>query len=418
MNTTRKIAYNTVAQMVGKAATTITTLLITVLITRRFGPSGYGDFTIMMAYSALFYIVSDFGLNAIVTRDLSADQTKTARYFKNLLAMRLVVSMFLFAVGALALFLFPYSRFVKMGVIISLLTIFTQALHTTGNAIFQTRLRYDLSVLAAILGSLTILILAFFLVMSGRGLLPIVGGYAAGGVVMVVASLIFARRLIGTVGLSFELDLWRHLFLAALPLGIATVFTVVLQRADAIIISVLRSNEVVGYYGASYKIFEFALVFPTFFINSVYPIMVRHFKDGQERLLRTVKLSGLFLFGVSILGLVSGYFLSPLMVKIVAGPEFGESVLALRLLLIGLPFFYLSALFLWLLITLGKQKQIPIVYGVGALSNVVLNLIFIPRYSLYAAAVTTWVSEALILVLLIYLSHCALTTSKNLQSSQ
>ena len=63
MNTSQKVAYNTVAQLIGKAATTITTLLLTVLITRRFGPAGYGDFTVMMAYAALFYIVAAFPIN-------------------------------------------------------------------------------------------------------------------------------------------------------------------------------------------------------------------------------------------------------------------------------------------------------------------------------------------------------------------
>jgi len=408
MNTKQKIAYNTIAQLVGKAATTLTTLLLTVLITRRFGPSGYGDFTIMMAYSALFYIVADFGLNAIATRDFASDESKIVRYFKNLIGLRLVMALVLFAIGVAALVFFPYSRFVKVGILVSLLTIFTQALYSSGNAVFQTKLRYDLSVLAAILGSGVILVLSFLAVTRGFGLLPIVGSYVVGGVVMVGVSLFFVRRIVGVVGVGKDFGLWRYLFMAALPLGITTIFTVVLQKADALLLSVLKGSEAVGLYGASYKIFEFALVFPTFFVNSVYPIMVRHFQDGQERLVRTIKFSGLFLFAVSLVASVVGYFLAPWIIKVVAGPEFFESVRALRLLLLGLPVFYLSALFLWLLITLGKQKQIPFVYAVGALVNVVLNVILIPRYSFHASAVITWTSELLILVLLIYFSRKAL----------
>jgi len=408
MSTKQKIFYNTAAQLVGKAATTLTTLLLTVLITRRFGPSGYGDFTIMMAYAALFYIVADFGLNAIATRDLAEDESRIPHYFKNLVGLRLVMALILFALGALALVFFPYSRSVKIGVLISLLTIFTQSLYTSGNAVFQTKLRYDLSVLAAIFGSLTILLLSFLAISWGRGLLSVVSSYVIGGVVMVGVSLFFVWRLVGVVGVARDFGLWRYLFLAALPLGITTIFTVVLQKADALLLSILSSGEAVGLYGASYKIFEFALVFPTFFVNSVYPIMVQHFKDGREKLLQMVKFSGLALLAVSIIGLVVGYLLAPWMIKIVAGPDFAESVRALRLLLLGLPIFYLSALFLWLLITLGKQRQIPFVYAAGAVFNVVLNLIFIPRYSFYASAVITWASELLILVFLIYLSLKAL----------
>ncbi len=403
-----KVFYNTAAQLVGKAATTVTTLVLTVLITRRFGPSGYGDFTVMMAYSALFYIVADFGLNAIALRDFATDEKKISRYFKNLVGLRLVMALGLFLIAAVALIFFPYSRLVKIGVLISLLTIFTQALYTTANAVFQSKLRYDLSVLAAILGSVTILGLSFLAISRGGGLLPIVSSYVVGGLVMVGTALFFVRRLTGAVVGAKDLKLWRYLFRAALPLGVTTIFTVVLQKADALLLSVLSGSEVVGFYGASYKIFEFALVLPTFFVNSTYPIMVRHFKDSREKLLKTVKLSGIFLLAVSVLGAVVGYMLAPWMIGIVAGPEFVESVRALRLLLLGLPVFYLSALFLWLLITLGKQKQIPFVYAAGAVVNVVLNLIFIPRYSFHASAVITWTSEFLILALLIYLSRKAL----------
>ncbi len=408
MNTKQKIAYNTAAQLLGKAATTLTTLILTVLITRRFGPSGYGDFTIMLAYSALFYIVADFGLNAIATRDFASDENKIAYYFKNLVGLRLVMALGLFAVGALTLAFLPYSGFVKTGILLGLLTIFTQALYSSGNAVFQTKLRYDLSVLASIFGSAAILILSFVVLSRGGGLLPIVGSYVMGGVVMVGVSLFFVQRLTRAVGIAKDLKLWRYLFMAALPLGITTIFSVVLQKADSLLLSVLSGSEAVGLYGASYKIFEFALVFPTFFVNSIYPIMVRRFGEGQEKLMETIKYSGLFLFAVSVVGAGVGYFLAPFMIGVVAGPEFVESVQALRLLLLGLPIFYLSALFLWLLITLGKQKQIPFIYAVGAIVNVVLNLILIPRYSFHASAVITGTSEFLILVLLVFFSRRAL----------
>jgi len=413
MNTPQKVAYNTVAQLIGKAATTITTLLLTILITRRFGPAGYGDFTVMMAYAALFYIVADFGLNAIALRDFAADESKIVKYFRNLTGLRLVMAAVLFVLGALALIFFPYSRLVKVGILIGLLTIFTQALYTTANAVFQVKLRYDLSVLASILGSVVILVLSFLTMERGGGLVSVVGSYVVGGVVMVGVSLFFVGRLMGAGGVGRvggvgggggDFGLWRYLFVSALPLGITTIFTVVLQKADALLLSVMSGSEAVGLYGVSYKIFEFALVFPTFFVNSVYPILVRHSQNGRERLLRTVKLSGMFLFAVSVVGLTVGWVLSPLMIRLVAGPEFVESVRALRLLLLGLPIFYLSALFLWLMITLGRQRQIPFIYAFGALVNVVLNLIFIPRYSFYGSAVITWTSETLILGLLVCFS--------------
>lgn len=66
-----------------------------------------------------------------------------------------------------------------------------------------------------------------------------------------------------------------------------------------------------------------------------------------------------------------------------------------------MPFFFLSALFWHGLIIYGKQKYLISVYVIGAIFNLVTNIIFIPRYSYIAAATTTVVSEALVLALLI-----------------
>ncbi len=379
----------------------VSTAAITMLVTRRFGPDGYGDLTLMLAYSALFYIVADFGLNAIVVRRLSGEEEKMQYYFGNLVSMRLLMSSFLIFVGAAALFLFPYSQYVKLGILISLWTILTQAIYTSSNSVFQTKLRYDLSVIASVLGSVVTLGIALTAILSGRGLLMIVSSYVAGGGVMVITAFVLLNKL--GVGFKPQTDfgVWKSIFLAALPLGITTVFSVLLSKADTMMLSLLSTQKAVGLYGAGYKIFEVALVVPTFFANAIYPILVRHYKEGINKLLETAKKSGLFLFLAGVAVSIGGIILAPLAIRIIGGSGFSESIIVMRLLFLGMPVFYLSALFLWLLITLGDQKIIPVFYGIGALFNLTANYFLIPRYGFYASAVITWISELLILSMLI-----------------
>src|SRR4030042_2788522 len=105
MNTSFKLAYNTAIQLLGKAITVTSTLLITYLVAKSFSVEGYGNYTGILSYIALFYVFADFGLNAIFVRETGSDQEKQKDYFKNLLGLRLTASIFIaFAATAVLAF--------------------------------------------------------------------------------------------------------------------------------------------------------------------------------------------------------------------------------------------------------------------------------------------------------------------------
>jgi O-antigen/teichoic acid export membrane protein len=78
--------------------------------------------------------------------------------------------------------------------------------------------------------------------------------------------------------------------------------------------------------------------------------------------------------------------------------EFTGSIAPLRVLALSAPFFFLTNLTMWLLITLGKQKILALIYGVSMILNILLNMVFIPHYGYMAAAWITLVSESILLI--------------------
>ena len=88
------------------------------------------------------------------------------------------------------------------------------------------------------------------------------------------------------------------------------------------------------------------------------------------------------------------------LIPVLYDSRFESSKLPLVILASGIPFFFLSALLWHVLIIFGKQKNLVLVYGAGALFNLITNLIFIPKFGYLAAAATTVISEAFILLLL------------------
>ncbi len=407
--TAQKIASNTVFQIIGKLLTMSVTIFLTILITRTYGRIGYGEFNLMQAYPALFFIIVDFGFNAIATRELSSDWQKANEYFANILAIRLFLATAFLLLSAGALYLFPYTPQLIFGIQLGLFVIIAQALYATTNIIFQVKLRYDYSTIGLISGYVLILLLSLLFAFKGVGVMWINFTYVLGGFLTFFVNMQFVKKFGIKFALRFDKELWKYLFLQSFPLGLMFIFSQINFRADSLLLSVLplpakfalNNTESVAIYGLPYKIFEVSLVLPTFFMNSVYPVFVRHMNESADRLKITFinSMKALLLMGL-IVG-VLGYIFSPLAISILGGEEFYYSVSVLRILLAGITLFYITQPFSWLVVTLGKQIYLPIIYFISAVINLILNIYLIPRYSFYASAYLTWSSEFLIFLMLI-----------------
>jgi O-antigen/teichoic acid export membrane protein len=348
MKTLRLLATNTIAQMIGKVATVASTLLIGRMIAdpQGLGKVGFDQYAIIVAYAAYFYIVTDFGFNAVAAKEISEDDSKTQAYVSNLLSMRLVLSVVLMMVGLAALSFIQYSPTVKMGIIIFLCTIITQSIVTNGNVLFQARLRYIQSAIAVIVGSLVSLALSFIVYQSGGNLYGFLGALIAGSTTMAVISIIQVKAAI-PLTLSFDWPLWRHLVVAALPLGITIVLNLLYIRSGFFITSIVDEQNY-GIYTMAYRIFDAVLVLPVFMVNSLYPIMVKRLQEGRQPFSRLLVKALFGMVAASIVVLVSVWMIAPWAIALSSGnTSFEPAIEALRWLSLLVPLFFVSNILLW-----------------------------------------------------------------------
>ncbi len=403
----KKVIYNTASQVAAKLITATSSLLITIIIGRSLGPSGYGDFTKIFTFVGYFYTVADFGFNAIYIK-LTAGQPQST-LIRALVGLRLIFSVFLASVAILISLVLPYnanlgtgfSPLVKIGIVIASLTIVTQALFTSANAFFQKNLRYDLSAIASVAGTLIILVLTVLAAFLESSLLIYVLAYVLGGVTFVVVAYHIISNIYKVSILpEFSKISSKNLINGAWPIGIALFFNLVYFRVDILILSYSRSSSQVGLYGLAYQFFEAALAIPIFFSNALYPLLANLFKSDKNEYKKQIKFWSIALLLFSIT-LTIGLFVAAFFIPVLLGAGFAASQTALRILALGMPFFFISALFWHMLIIHDKQKTLITIYAIGAVFNVLANLIFIPKYGFLAASTITVVSEALITTLLI-----------------
>ncbi|MFA6981841.1 MAG: flippase [Patescibacteria group bacterium] len=406
----KKAALNTLFQFVTKFISMGITVIATMIITRSYGKAGYGAFSLMQSFPALFFVIVDFGLNAVAVREISKDRTKEQSFLANVLSIRLILALIFMFVLWLVLRLFPYDEALKFGITLSLLLILNQAVHATLNIVFQSRLRYDLSSIGSVIGSFIVLVLVVTLSYLKMDIAWVNFSYVLGGAVAVLVNLALVKRLHVPVSLRLDKSIVKYLFYECLPLGLMFVFSQVNFKSDSILLSLLKlpghfnlsNTEAVAVYSLPYKVFEVSLVVPTFFMNSVYPIFVSKMLQGKENLKGAfmTSIKGLIVSAL-VFTLVAEAF-APMIIRILGGRDFVQSVDLLRILMSALILFYISQPFAWLLVTYGKQKILPVIYLISAAFNLTANLIFIPKYSFYASSVITILSELIILILLLW----------------
>lgn len=400
------VAANTVSQLVGRVLSTIVMTIVSFLLARQFGANGYGDFVKITTYVGFFYLFADFGLNAAYVQgsiEANAPATDT-KGWRQLFGLRLVWSVFLVGVAFFVLSLFPegsgqgYTPLVRLGILFMTPVIVAQAATTTTNAYFQKILRYDLATIAQNAGSVVTLVTAlyFLLFTHVNGAYLGVIAVFAGSFVTVVFALYYVRKFHGAVLPLFSLKHMVRDFGKTLPLGLTLIFNLIYFHSDSVVLTLTRSTHEVGVYGLAYKVFELPLVFPLFFINAIYPILVKAGRSKSSSPQNIFWQSMWFLLGSSLVALIGLWIAAPLVALV--RPDFVDSVEPLRILLLGLPIFFVTALLMWVLIAQKQPWKLLVIHTIAMCINVGLNIVFIPMYGYIAAAWITGASELFILI--------------------
>jgi O-antigen/teichoic acid export membrane protein len=391
------IAKNTLYQIFTRGTTSLVGFLITIIIARKFGVLGYGDFTKATSYIALSYLILDFGLNAFF---LQYDNPK----FKTLFYLRILISLIVFVAINLIVLILPYnsslgtgfSGNVRVEIFIFSFSIFAQSIILSATAIFQKSINYFRYMIGIIIGSLVNLVLVLLFTFLNFSIFFILFAFTASSITSALLLIKLTRESIWP--LSFDRAFAKEIFIKSFPIGLMLIFNLIYFRVDMFLLSLLAPTKDVGIYGLSYKFFDFLIALPLFLSNAIYPFLIKAKKEGKDFLSLTKNYFFVFLI-TSFIIIIPFWFISPLFNLIKT--DFADSIIPFRILLLSLPFFFTTSFLQWILITLDRQKYLMYVYLFSTILNILLNIIFIPQFSYIASATITLASEALVFMLLI-----------------
>lgn len=194
--------------------------------------------------------------------------------------------------------------------------------------------------------------------------------------------------------LAFNWSLVKTLLPFSLPLVFHAIAMTSLSTYDQVIIAQVLGPYETGIYAFAYRFGMSMMVISIAFSSAWNPTLFDMIKSGfpSKQIDDLAQQYGNLVISLGALLMV---FL-PLLVRIIGGESYRESVPLVAIIIYGYLWYVLYSLVLGYLLYYDRTKAIAVASATSVLCNIVLNYIFVPRYGIVAAATTTVVSYAIL----------------------
>jgi len=186
-------------------------------------------------------------------------------------------------------------------------------------------------------------------------------------------------------------------------MGLAWLGNLAFNTIDMLMLGIMSNAQQVGLYSAAYRVLNQVLITYYLVTQTMYPQLAQHEVADRRRMLRANILLPLAGCG-GALAVILAVARRPVL-TILFGHAFLAAGPLLLLLAWAIPLDFLTSWLSNAYIAWGMERRVLLCTTVAAGSNVVLNLVGIPRYGAMAAAVNTLISYVLFLAGLAWLGR-------------
>jgi O-antigen/teichoic acid export membrane protein len=399
----KRVVKNSMTPMATSLLNKVIDTAFAMLMLRILGPEGAGKYGFAVVVFGLLEILSNFGLNTLLTREVSRDRTQANRYLSNTAILRLIILVILMPV--LLLFLLAWRRFFALAddttVTILLLTL-SLVPGSISTALTSVFLAFEKMEYPAGITTVTTIIrvsLGVVVLLMGLGIIGLAAVAVATNILTALILLFLLLRLILRPRLEFDARFNREMVGTSYPLMINHLLANLFWRVDVTLLQPMKGDTVVGWYTTAYRFLDALNIIPSTFTVAIFPLMSRYAHEAREALVRTYITSLKVLIIVSLPVALLTTFYADLIVLIVGGQAYlPHAAIALRLLIWSIPFGFINSVTQYVLIAIDKQRFLTGAFVIGASFNLIANLLLIPTFSYQASAVITILSEIVLLL--------------------
>lgn len=365
---------------------------VSIWVSRYLGPAQFGTFSYAIAVVSLFGTFASLGLRSVVIRELLQKPTlKTT-----ILGSAFVLLLFSGILSVLASLLFAYLTDQRILLLVGIIAV-GLLFQSMQSAAFYFEAHLQSKYLAYANNSAYLLAssLKVLLILTHAPLFAF-GAVSALEIVFSSVMLVFLYQKVHTL----RIWKWRFSKLTAqsllnnsYPIILTSLMIVIYTRTDQMMIRHYLSEREVGYYAAAIRLSEVWYFVPMLVQSSLFPSLIKFNETSspQNRAKRQAYFSLMTVF--SYLIAIPTSLLAKPIISILYGQAFMPSAIILSISIWTLPFVSLGVARNAMLVA-NNQTKLPLFFTTcGALLNVGLSIMLVPRMGALGAGLSTLVSQ-------------------------
>jgi O-antigen/teichoic acid export membrane protein len=391
---------NTLYIFFGRISNALFLFLLSLAVSRQLGPALFGVYAFLGTVIQTAIHVAGFGLNTLMVREVAKDHNLGKLYLSNILGLKGLTSLATILLG-LALFAFsplaPETKSLLFVFSFSLIFLsWSQTLWFYCNPFDRFDQHSFLWATNNALKSVFGIICVFWFANLPAVIYALLAAEAV--------SFLFACRSIknnfGGFRFSYDPALWRQLLKDSAPLALTSILSVYYLQSQIILLKLLSEDQSVGWYTASYRLFELFTMAASVLVMVLFPTLARDYRSAPGRFRLTLKKHLALICGLGAVSAAVLFYSADWMIPFFYGEAFRPAVPAMSILagclLFSIPNFLLAGV----LIATGREKLQNWNLVLGVAINLGLNLTLIPQYRHLGPAWANLFSEFVLMVIL------------------
>jgi len=403
MSDVKRVAKNTFALFIAQIISSILSVLLGLFIARDLGDVALGKYSFAYSFVLFFTLFLDLGYNMLLVREIARDKSKANKYVSNMLSFRAISALIISLFVVVTINLMGYPSDTKNVVYLFALWLIIESFSSIYKSTFRAFERMEYESEITILYNIIRVSLALVVIILGYGLVAIGLVFIFTSIFDFSLSTIVCERRFVKSRTELDFSFFKNTIKLALPLIMISFFKTVFVRADTILLSIFKGDEVVGWYNAAYSLVLGLHVIPALIVTAIVPTMSYYYVASREKLKVVYEKYFRFLVMLGLPAAMGATLLSDKIILFLYGSEFTNSIIALQILSWDILLLFLYTFLGGLLISIDRQNEMAIAALITAVVNVIINIILIPYFSYVGAAIATVSSEMVLFGIYFYI---------------
>ena len=367
-------------------------LFVGTITARYLGPANYGLIGYGASYIAFFNSICTLGLDGIIVKKLVDNQKEQGLTLGTGIVMRIISS--LIAIISIAIIVSKLNPNNNILIIVTLI----QSIALIFRSIeliyfwFQSRFESKYTTIIKTTSYILISIYKIFILVTQKNIFWFAFSNTL-DIILISIFMIYSYKKQGGQRLRFSFKLSKEMLSISYHFILSGVMVAIYGQMDKIMLGKMLGTESVGFYSVGITICGLWSFIPGAIIASLRPIIIESREKSKE--LYEKKLKQLYAI-IIWLGLFYALFInifSKYIVLILYGKEYFGAIAPLNITVWYSAFSILGvARDIWIICE-GHQKYSKYFAFIGSMSNLIINIILIPRLGVIGAAIATLITQ-------------------------